>query len=58
MAASGCPCIEEWYPIPACEGETKQRYAYGLWVHPDCTVHVEGLARMQEQIKELRDGLD
>lgn len=53
-----CPCTEEWYPIPMCEGETQHRFVYGFWVHPECVLHVARLRSMQEQIKELRDGLD
>lgn len=58
MNALVCRCVEEWHPVPLCEGETKQRYAYGLWVSPDCAQHLEHLRSMQEMIKELRDGLD
>jgi hypothetical protein len=54
-----CLCTETWQVLPLCAGETQPCYAYGLWVHPDCTRHVEHLAGMQETIKELRgDGLD
>lgn len=53
-----CPCTEEWYPLPLCEGETTPRYAYGLWVHPECVQHVEHLRSMQEMIKEMHGGLD
>lgn len=40
-----------------CEGETQQRYAYGLWVSPDCEQHHAHLTGMQEMIKEVHDGL-
>jgi hypothetical protein len=49
-----CPCTEIWQVLPLCEGETESRYAYGLWVHSDCTQHVEHLRSMQELIKETR----
>lgn len=50
-----CACTEEWYPIPACAGETQQRYAYGFWVNQSCAVHTLHLEEMQQMIKEIRD---
>lgn len=52
-----CLCVESWQALPLClhESEVDQRYAYGVWIHPNCTQHRANLAGMQEMIKEMRD---
>ena len=51
-----CLCTETWQKLPLCqhESEVDQRYAYGLWVHPDCEQHYAHLTETQNWIKEVR----
>lgn len=50
-----CLCTETWNVMPQCEGETEPRYAYGFWVHPECTLHVGRLLELQKEVKAWRD---